>query len=338
MVCATHPMRFGPFKICSTALFLVFVTSGVVRAAGESLLAEFRANYPNQSAKLDAMYSQVTIVTTETQWDQTGKFIWTYGCQYLRDGDRIRKIQNIIKSDYPEMPSGTVRALGGSSDKFFIVRKRDTQQHFAFTDFGPKVPDEFDFESKTECYPVFAVCNGDALNINEYVTRSDVNLISADSTLLDGVRVNRIVTDQTMADGRVRTQFFFLPETWAFAGWTRGVEPTNSSSDPQHLSEIRVTYALQNPNRIESIDKWITSATDRRQKLSERMITVVSIQFGAVAPNSFSVASLGVSEPVLTPPSRPVPWLLIGSIPIFFALGIWLTVLARRRSRLEGVS
>jgi len=316
-------------------IVVVWTIAALPVASRAALLDMFRAEYPDAAARLNAAYSHVSIRTTEKRWNENGNFLWSESSEYLREGDLVRHVQTILRSNYADMPDGTVRSIGGSTEKFFNIRKRPGQNQFVFTDFGPKSRDDFAFKVETECVPLFAPCYGDGADIAEFVHKPNVKLVSARAMTLDGADVVEIVADSPSLEGlHVPVHLYFLPRSWAFAGWTATVGTIQTERDPHQVIELRIAYTGGDPLKLKSIHRW-GAMTGDPQRRSERIISVDSIQFEPIPKREFTLAALGVEEPTIPSKRRNVLWFFAINGIILIALlgGVWFHVLSRRRAR-----
>lgn len=306
---------------------------GPVPLSHADLVSELRTAYAPAASKLDATYSHVKVVTAETWGDQDGNLVWQDECKYLREGDVVLKIQKIIKSNYLDMPSGTERICGGSREKFFNIRKLPGQATYVFTDFGSKSEEGFELKTKTECVPVFCSSFAETIDVARFLALPEVAILSASMSSLDGVSVVDVVIDQAMKKGHRKVHLYFLPENWALAGVTLPLLPPGGGDSRQFL-EFRVVYAGQDPLRLQSIHRWMRFDGTPGLKMSERTVTVRSIEFGAIPKDQLTLAAYGVDEPgsVRATPGNRWWWLLINGA-ICVALGIWFAIMAYRRKQ-----
>jgi hypothetical protein len=309
---------------------MAFYSTGVSRGDA-ALAAKFLADYPGASASLRSRYSHIRITTNETRW-KGGRLLWIAHCEYLRDSDLIRKVSTITKSNVAASPVGLKLASGGSADQYFSVAKRPDQSSFVFRAFGPKQPDDFIADAATECIPLFATSYGDAVNISQYVTLPNVKIVSAEPVILDGNSVIEIQTSAVASESVQHVRLYFLPGSWAFAGWSWPLALTSKRPVGSVPSmELRVRYAQQDPLHLESITKWFNRPLQNPPEQMDIAISVESIEFKDIPKNKFTLAALGVQSPGSIRTRSNVWWFIIWSAVACAVLGLILGVLAQRR-------
>lgn len=309
----------------------VFAAPANLRA---DVLDRLRHEYPSASEQLEARYSQVKIKTSEQLTDEHGELLFTQRCEYVRDGNLVRKYRTVLKSQRSDTPVGYVAISGGSSEKYFIVSKRPGDEQFTVADYGSKNETDFAEHAQMSCSPLFASRFADVTNIREYLALPFVQLVSGHEVLLDGQRVLDVLVKETSENApHADVHLYFLLDSWAFAGWTRPVLWANQKmSDPHDVIHLRVTYSNNDPLKLSSVKRWISSTTAPGAKKDEEYITVESIEFGSTRTHEFTLAALGVDEPGTVRAES--NWLLVAvNVLIFTALGIWFALLAYRHKR-----
>ena len=303
-----HPGRQAIIVPKLGALSVVLLAGWITMAAPEEckadLLDRFRQEYPAAANKLNAAYGQVDIQTTETVFDDNGGVKWQFHCEYLRDGDHFRKSQTFVGRD-PSLPTySAVRVLGGSSEKFFDIQKAGAERHFTITAFGCIEEDEFLKRGATDCVPLYGICHVDAVDVRTFISDPAVTLVSAKTMFLDGVSVVDIVADVNYSgQPHNQVQFYFLPDSWALAGFTwPELSGSMSPNGPHPSIEQRIEYLGSDPPQIKSIDRWETKKWQPESRTAETKISVDSINFGPIGEEKFTLADLGVNEPVLPTP------------------------------------
>ncbi len=307
------------------------------------LLEQFQSEYPIAAKKLDDIYLHSRIVTEENYRGDKNQFLWSQSCEYLRDGDFVRKFDTITKSDTANLPEGTKRALGGSSSKYFVISSKPPQKEFLLQDFGPLDSRKFAQQAASQCAPAFALTWVDAVQIPKWVKESTTRLISAVPAELDGTPVIEVVVDDGATDqSRIRSRLYFFAKSWALAGATMPVVP-GGGFDPKASTqaiELRVAYANGDPSKLTSLRRWeCFTGTDHRW--NERFLEVKSIEFGAIQKSKFSLEDFGVREPVVSEPvivvegKSGMSWFYITNLVVLIVIGctaFWLSRLYAKRN------
>lgn len=315
---------------------LIFASSFLLPAARAEILDEFRSEYPSAAARLNETYSHLKIVATETRTDGKGKPLWVVRGEYLREGDLVRSVRTTIASKTATATVGFERAIGGSPEKYFDISRPNNQRRFAFHDFGRETADDFATKARMACIPLFATCCADAVRIDSFLKSPAVHLLSAESTVLDGSPVVIVIAEQVAPNiPRSEIHLYFLPGSWAFAGWTNPLLSGNESMSKPHTSlEVRVGYTNRDPLKIKYIDKWTARPEAPGMKLDEQSFSIESIEFGAIPASKFTLAALGVQEPAGPETKSKLRWFLLINGPLCAVVGTWLLIVFyRRRSR-----
>jgi glycosyl transferase family 87 len=319
---------------CAPAIFfcVVFFTANACKA---DLLDQFRDEYPAAANKLNAAYSQVNIQTTETVFDDGGNVKWQFHCEYLREGGHFRKSQTFVSADTSVPTYSAVRVLGGSSEKYFDIQKAGDEQKFRVTAFGSIEEEEFLKRSTTNCVPLYGCCYADAVGVRGFVTDPAVSLVSAKTVFLDGVSVADIVADVNFAgEPHNQVHFYFLPGSWALAGFSWPVLSGSMSPNSPHQSiEQRIEYQGNDPPQIKSIDRWETTIGEPEIRAGESKISVDSIKFGPIGEEKFTLADLGVKEPVMPSIRLRMLWMLGVNAPLLAAMGTVFFVVSQRKKQ-----
>jgi hypothetical protein len=320
-------------------LWVVLLAGWIAMAAPveckADLLDRFREEYPAAANKLNAAYSQIDIQTTETDLNDNGGVKWQFHCEYLRDGEHFRKSQTFVSTGTSLPSYSAVRVLGGSSEKFFDIQKAGGEPHFRINAFGCIEEDAFLKRSASDCVPLYGICHVDAVDVRTFVSDPAVSLVSAKTVFLDGVSVVDIVADVNF-DGQPRNQvqFYFLPDSWALAGFTWPELTGSMSPNGPHASlEQRIEYLGHDPPQIKSIDRWETKKGQPGSRTAETKISVDSIKFGPIGEEKFTLADLGVNEPVLPSTRMRMLWMLGINGALLAAFGIVFLVVPRRKKQ-----
>jgi hypothetical protein len=307
-------------------------------ACKADLLDQFRAEYPAATKKLNAAYSQVDIQTTETVFDEHGGVKWQFHCEYLRDGDHFRKSQTFVSTGTSVPTYSAVRVLGGSSEKFFDIQKAGEERDFRITAFGSIEEDAFLKRGAGDCVPLYGICFANAIDVQRYLSDPAVSLVSAKRVFWGGVWVVDVVADVNFADEpHNQVEFYFLPDSWALAGFSWPQLSGNMSpSDPHPSFEQRIEYVGNDPPRIKSIEQWETKKWEPGIRTEGTRIAVDSIRFGPIGEEKFTLADLGVDEPVLPSAGLRMMWMLGVNGPVVAAFGIVLWIAWRRQKQTGG--
>jgi hypothetical protein len=231
-----------------------------------------------------------------------------------------------------------VRVLGGSSEKFFDMQKAGDEQHFRINAFGCIEEDEFLKRGTANCIPLYGICYVDTVDVQKYVNDPAVSLISAKTLSLDGVSVVDIAADVNFpGEPHNQVHFYFLPDSWALAGFTwPEISGSTSPNAPHPSIEQRIEYLGNDPPQIKSIDRWETNRWEPETRTGETKISVESIKFGPISEEKFTLADLGVNEPVLPSTRLRMLWMLGINGPLLAALGIVFLVVPRRKKQAGG--
>jgi len=312
---------------------LVLAALGLISSnATADLLDDARTVRPQLGAKYDAAYAHVEIRTVEksTAVGNEHHNNWTQTCQYLRNGDLVRATGTLVESDLPGMR--LVGVLAACRDYHFQASQSRGNPNFVLQDFSPvKAGDDF-LAERSSCRPVFASSHMDGIKVDDILTGKIAHPrpVSADEITLDGKRVIRVIAqfDPQQSGGQpIQWQLYFLPEQWAFAGASQPLGRT--------VIETRIAYEGDDPLRLQSIKRWVSS-TDAPQVRHDQVDTrVTSIAFRTVPEGEFRLAALGLEEPAVARTSRTRSVFVWISATVFGVLGILfavMSVLRRRRS------
>jgi hypothetical protein len=320
--------------------WVVLLASGIALAVPVAckadLLDRFRQEYPAAANKLNAAYRQTIIRTTETVFNDDGG-VTQFHCEYLRDGAHFRKSQTFVSAGTSLPTYSAVRVLGGSSKKFFDIQKAGDEKQFGINAFGCIEEDAFLKTGTTDCIPLYGICYADAVDVKTFISDPAVSLVSAKAVSHDGVSVVDIVADVNFA-GQPHNQvhFYFLPDSWALAGFTWpeiSVSGSVSPNGPHPSIEQRIEYLGNDPPQIKSIDRWETNKSQPQSRTAETKISVDSIQFGPVGDEKFTLADLGVDEPVLPSARLRMLWMLGVNGPLLAAMGFVFLVVSWRKNQ-----
>jgi hypothetical protein len=320
------------------ALWVVLLAAPIAMAEPAEykadLLDQFREEYPAAATRLNAAYSQADIQTTETVLDDDGGVKWQFRCEYLRDGRHFRRSQTYVSAGTSLPTYSAVRVLGGSSEKFFDIQKAGSEQHFTITAFGCIEEDAFSKTSATDCVPLYGICHVDAVDVQSFISDPAVSLVSAKTVLLDGISVVDIAADVNYSgQPHNQVQLYFLPDGWALAGFTwPEVSASTSLNGPHPSIEQRIEYQGDDPPQIKSIDRWETKKGQPESRTGETKISVDSIKFVAIPGGKFTLADLGVNEPVLPSARLRMLWMLSINAPVLAAFGFVFLVVPRRKN------
>jgi hypothetical protein len=310
---------------------LVFL---IVVPARAQLLDRFVAEYQSAASRLDKIYDQVAIDAVESQFADDGTLIQKSHCEYLRDDKFIRKVQTVVQSNDTAMPIGSMRAMGGSRENYFNIRKRSDDASPFITDYGPRSKEDFSFKTRIQCAPVFAICCGGATDMREYITMPTVRLVSATLVVLDGQKAVDVLAHQLLPGGSRDTHLYFMPENWAFCGMSMILGPiVPPGSDPRQTMEIRVVYDEGNPLKLTSIHSWRTVPSVPKLKIDEHLIKVESIKFVPTPASEFRLAALGVEEPGSVHSGSSFRRSFLLNAIVLVLLGVGLAVFAARKRR-----
>jgi hypothetical protein len=252
------------------------------------LLSEFSQEYPAAAARLEEAYRHARVLAKETRTNSKGGALWTEAVEFLREGDRIRGKQTVLESASPRCPKGAIRIFGGGEADFFDVSKLPTQSEFQINSFGPC--EDFRQLSHVTCKPLFAAYCFYDTRIVDCLAQDGLRVVSATMTKLDGEDVVDVTVEVVIPDmGTFRDHFFFMPRTWALAGWTIPGQP---------VSQGRITYEPDTiPPKIRKVDVWFDGETPDQKKyrwLSE----VSSVEFGPIPAEEFTLEGIGLKTPV----------------------------------------
>lgn len=264
---------------------IIGMVMAMAGTASADLLSEFFAEYPAAAARLEEAYRHVRVVGKETRTNSAGSFVWTENVEFLREGDRVRGKQTVVESAEAEWPAGSLRVFGGGNADFFKATRLPTQPQLHLDSFGPAA----DFERRVHltCQPLFAAyCFRDA-RLVDYLAKDGRRAVSATMTKLDGEEVVEVTMEVIVPKtGAIRDHFFFVPHTWALAGWTVPVQPSTCQG--------RITYEPNsNPPKIRKVDTWFegkTADVKNYRWLSE----VSSVEFGPIPAEEFTPEGAGV--------------------------------------------
>jgi hypothetical protein len=259
------------------------------------LLSEFSDKYPAAARRLGDAYSHARILAKETRTDSTGALIWVENVEFLREGDRVRARQTVVESTDPKWPAGAIRIFGGRAADFFDASKLPTEAQFHLDSFGPSA--NFDMRTHLSCQPLFAAYCFRYTRLVDYLEMDGRHAVSAILTKLDGQEVVEVTTEVTISDKHTfRDHFFFLPRTWALAGWSVPFQPS--------ASEGRITYQPNtDPPKILKVDTWFAGKTPDAKNyrwLSE----VSSVEFGRIPATQFTPQGAGVTTGDPSQPGR----------------------------------
>jgi hypothetical protein len=226
------------------------------------------------------------------------------------------------------MNVGDVGVLAVCSDYRFQAGKTAARSTFMLDDFKPtKAEDDF-LTERTSCRPVFATSYLDAMKIDDFLTQkvSYARPTSAVKSTLEGKRVIKVVVQvDAEGGGHYEWPLYFLPESWAFAG---------ASQDMGGLViEYRVGYESDDPLRVKSIKRWVSTTEAPQVKHDQLDIDVNSIAFRTVPDAEFRLAALGLEEPAIARMKQRRLVFVWTSAAVFGGLGVLFAVLyARRRA------
>jgi hypothetical protein len=304
---------------------------GLVKA---DAIGEFRAQYAAASTRLDNAYSHVKIVDTETMTDKKGALLWVFRGEYLRESELCRSFQTIMQSNVSGVSPGFERVFGGGAQKSFDIFKNADRKHFTFKDFGAPTRIEFTSNARDRCLPLFVTTCFDEMSVKDYIVSSNTHILSADKIEFNDTEVIDVVIDQTGSGvSRANSHYYFLPVSFALAGVTCPVLLKNESADAPHESvELRVSYEKNDALKMRQIDRW-TGVPNSTVRANEHKYEIKSTEFGPIPADQFTLAALGVPEPVLRGRSRETSWFLLINGPLFLALGIFFAIAAHRRKR-----
>jgi hypothetical protein len=320
-----------------TTLWAVLLACCIASAApGEckaDLLDQFRDEYPAAANQLKAAYSQVDIQTTETVFDDHGAVQWQFHCEYLRQGEHFRKSQTFVSTDLSSPTYSAVRVMGGSSKKFFDIQKAGDERQFRITALGCIEEDEFLKRGTADCVPLYGSCYADEVDVQTFVSDPAVSLVSANIVIQNGVSVVDIVADvNDSGQPRNQVHLYFLPGSWALAGFTWPELSEDVSLNSPHQSiEQRIEYLGHDPPQIKSIDRWKTKMWEPEIRTEESKIAVDSIKFGPISEEKFTLTDLGVNEPALPSARLRMLWMLSINGPMLAVVGIVFWVVSRRK-------
>jgi hypothetical protein len=205
--------------------------------------------------------------------------------QYLRSGEFVR---GVTRRD------GLTRAGGGNRQAYFIIEKESPESDFVILDYGPR-PD-FDEAARINKAPLFAAFCGYETKIFDYVSRPDVEAVSACEAELDGRDVIDVVTQVPGPEGIIRCRFWFLPnQSWALAGCEIGCKGDEAAI--QVWIETRVRYDTGNPPKIKSLELFTRSSEDPSKRRPVESFEIAGFEFKDTPPDEFRVTAFGLEEP-----------------------------------------
>ncbi|MGB7068313.1 MAG: hypothetical protein WBD22_02350 [Pyrinomonadaceae bacterium] len=302
--------------------------------AHADLLDDAKLVRPVLAAKYEAAYAHVEINTVERFVRAPGDPTWIETCEYLSNGNLLRKTAKTTQPDRPGIKVGRVGVVAVSSDYGFQANQADTNAQFTLQDFKAIDKAGSSVTEKTSSRPLFAHGFIDAIKIDDLLSGKVpyARPTSATEATLDGKRVIKVALDvKAESEPQAEWLLYFLPNTWAFAGAT------------QHMPggvgfEYRISYLDDDPFRLKSFRRWIVRDRERGAKFDFNEIDVTSINFRTVPEAEFRMTVFGIEEPAIAR-SRGLrsPLLWINGL-IFAGLGIWLAVLAHRRRKRGGES
>ena len=280
--------------------------------ASGDLLQTFRSEYPAAAAKLEEAYSHVRLLAKGTGTDSSGKWIMNSDIEILRENNLVRWTLTTTKSALPAVPAGSISVMGGDQKLFFEMFKTPTDTAWKFYWHGP-MPD-FDSTVRRDFLALYAPFCIQGKTVTEYLNQHGLRIVSATMAKLDGHDVVEVTTEQTMPPlrtpygtmedcGVFRTRLYFIPGSWALAGWTRfsgDKMPKNEqtvwqqradyqpNTDPPKLSHIKAWEEFNS-------DVWKDNPKLLAFKFSERAETVISLKFGPVPVSEFTPAAAGAN-------------------------------------------
>lgn len=293
------------------------------------LLDDAKAMRPALGAKYEAAYAHVEMHGSEKVTDERHR--WTQACQYLRNGDLVRKTATTTLTNLPGMKVGGAGVLAVNSQYFFQATKADANAPFTIDEFRPREAEHSSLPEKTSCRPAFVSSHLGGVSIDDLLTQKApyARPVSAAEATLDGKRVIKVVVEVKHEGSEpVQWHLFFLPDSWAFAGARQTIGGGWNS-----VIEYRVGYAGDDPLRIKSINTWRTSNNAPQVKQDQTDIEITSIEFRDVPESEFRLAALGLEEPAV---ARARAWrarLLWINALAFGGLGVLFAVLSLRRRR-----
>lgn len=293
----------------------------------------FRDQYAAKEAKLEQAYAHVKITTEIDGTDATGRFESGGQDEYLRNGQMLRRISTVLKSNSPKPEIGEVTAMGGMPEKFFILSKPSGSAKFQILSFGKQEP----FGKYISFLPVFCPYCASGFRVIDYINGKDARFSPANTTILDGRTVIELDSQfpvPKQADIFVR--FYFLPDSYALAGWDLiGPALPSTPLKIRYWVKCRMIYAPgSDPPRLQMVDYWTYEPKKPGVKIDERRDTVTDIEFVKIPASQFTLAALGVNEPAMPGrSSSQIRWTLMLTGIGLAILGIIFAFLAHGRKR-----
>ena len=309
-------------------------------SAQASLLEEFWARHPPVMAEVEEAYSHVRMVTKETTVKSDAGHGFISKNEYLRKGDLVRGVIEVLQSDNVKFPSGTVKAFGGSAETYFEASKRGVGSDFVIESLRSTA--NFNQIVRHNARPVFAPYCVFEFRIVDYFKRPEVQILSATTKVLDGQKAISILTEWTEPGSppeSVGYEFYFQPDTWIYIGFTQ-FEPDDRSA---RVTQFRLEYEPgSTPPKLTSLEVWGEAPSDPDEDRSASggtLYEVQSLEFGGIPEEAFTLASLGIEDPVIADGSGSSnPWFIIISVVVFGAAGVIFAVLGVRKRKRANVS
>jgi hypothetical protein len=307
-----------------------------VQAVQADLIANFQDEYPAAAARVEEAYGHATILTTETYRDPDGSITLVTENEYLREEEFVRIVTEVVQSTNPEAPVGTITASGGSAESYFKAGKDANASEFVIHLLKPTA--NFDLIFRDNARPVFAPYCIFNLRIIDYLNYPGVRILSATKMNLDGREAIAILTEWRFQEpdsppDLIHYRFYFQPDTWALLGFTLYTEPQDPGAS---VDQHRLSYEPgSDPSRLATLEIWAESPLnpdEGRSKQGGMFYKIKSIEFGEIPKEEFTLAALGIEEPVMAGSGTSIPWVIINVI-IFGGLGIGFALLAVRRRK-----
>ena len=287
-------------RILALACFVVL--AGVPRYSRcEDLSAAFKAEYSDAAAKLNSLYSHVTIDTKHEETHE-GKVVAKTQVEFLREGTLVRSKTSVIQSTDADYPAGTVTAFGGDNAMFFNVVRLPGAHDYTFNWFGPDPKAE---QANTAvCLPLFASYCFQGQSVSQYLKNPNVSLVAVTDSKLDGKAAVEVETAESTVPGKTRfgdmgtfrTHFFFFRENWTLIGVT-AYPGDKLPKETGAIAQLRVFYeAGDHPTNIKSVDSWIEPFAFGRTRYMGDKYEVTKLTFGAIPKDEFKPAALDIEN------------------------------------------
>jgi hypothetical protein len=318
---------------------LALGASAAARASAADLRQKFLAEYPAAVARLEEAYSHIRM---DGRWSYSLNNVaadtGSGSTEYLREGQIYRMTMTTPPSKENGLQEPFLFVMIGNWNKNRVMTKRNGKWNGPFDRNGDSRNSTGQHpRDRMMQQPIYVPTCADAVRVLDYVQKLGTSVTAAMATKLGGVEVVEVDASDQATAGPNFYKFFFLPASWALAGWDGdlAVAPAkvalpagNAPATPvptRIQTHGRATYdAGAHPPRLKTVEHWTETPAPGNAKAERFRYDVESIEFGPIPKEEFSPAVYGLIDQFYDPArAQRMWWGLLIDGPLCVVLGVW---------------